>query len=162
MTVFYPPHDLPTNNKINLFLAGSIELGNAIDWQNKVINDLNNYDINILNPRRLDFDSSQEQSINNDYFYKQVTWELNGLDIADIIIYYFDPNGKAPITLYELGLHSKSNKTMLICCPDGFWRKGNIEIISERFNIPLFKDHSDFIKALKNALDYLLLKNNLT
>lgn len=35
-----------------MFLASSIEMGTAQNWQDRVISDLNNTDIVILNPRR--------------------------------------------------------------------------------------------------------------
>ena len=36
---------------------------------------------------------------------------------------------RAPITLLELGLFARSGK-LIVCCPDGYWRKGNIEVVS--------------------------------
>lgn len=49
-----------------VFLAGSIEMGEAEDWQAQVVKELSDY--TILNPRRGDWDSSWEQSINNPHF----------------------------------------------------------------------------------------------
>ena len=69
----------------------------------------------------------------------------------DIIVVYFDPKTKSPITLLEVGLHAASGK-MLLCCPDGFWRKGNIEVVCDRYGIPLFHHFSDLIEALKTKL----------
>jgi hypothetical protein len=60
-------------NKIYVSLAGSIEMGKAEDWQQKVSKELSEFDeINILNPRRDDWDNSWEQSINNQKFKEQV------------------------------------------------------------------------------------------
>ena len=100
---------------------------------------------------RESWDSSWTQSIDNIQFREQVEWELNGLDRADIIVVYFDPSTKSPITLLEVGLHAQSGK-MLLCCPDGFWRKGNIEIVCDRYDIPLLNDFSGLIDAKSVSL----------
>ena len=129
------PNEIPnvkTNTKI--FLGGSIEMGKAIDWQRELIERLKDEMITFLNPRRSDWDSSWTQEITNPQFKEQVEWELNGLDVADIIVMFFDPNTKSPISLLELGLHASSEK-MVVICPEGFWRKGNVDIVCEKHNI---------------------------
>ncbi len=55
-----------------IFLAGSIEMGKAIDWQSEVVNALADTDLTLLNPRRADWDSSWVQSIDNAQFREQV------------------------------------------------------------------------------------------
>jgi hypothetical protein len=134
------------SNSIKIFLAGSIEMGNAVDWQTKVVKELNDFtkDLIFLNPRRDSWDSSWVQSIENEQFYEQVTWELDALDKSDYIFMYFDPNTKSPISLLELGLYASSRK-LIVACPDGFWRKGNVEVVCERFNIPLLNNLDDLI-----------------
>jgi hypothetical protein len=129
------PNEIPnvkTNTKI--FLGGSIEMGKAIDWQRELIERLKDEMITFLNPRRSDWDSSWTQEITNPQFKEQVEWELNGLDMADIIVMVFDPNTKSPISLLELGLHASSKK-MVVICPEGFWRKGNVDIVCEKHKI---------------------------
>lgn len=56
---------------------------------------------------------------------------------------YFDPNTKSPISLLELGLYATSNKLHVIC-PDGFYRKGNIEIVCDKYNIPIYENIEEF------------------
>jgi len=121
-----------------VFLAGSIEMGEAENWQEKVMKIYPMKDnVIFLNPRREDWDSSWVQSINNPQFREQVEWELRGLEICNEIILYFDPATKSPISLLELGLFANSGKIKVIC-PSGFWRKGNVEIVCVRYDIPLF------------------------
>ena len=121
-----------------VFLAGSIEMGKAENWQEKVKRIYPMEDnVIFLNPRRDDWDSSWVQSINNPQFREQVEWELFNLEICNEIILYFDPKTKSPISLLELGLFANSEKLKVIC-PDGFWRKGNVEIVCRRYEIPLF------------------------
>jgi len=132
-----------------VFTAGSIEMGVAENWQVKVEKGLPD-SVTVLNPRRDDWDSSWIQSIDNAQFYEQVSRELNSQDYADIIAMYFDPNTQSPISLLELGLYASSGK-MIVCCPDGFWRKGNVEIVCERYGIPLVNSLEELIQGVINT-----------
>lgn len=151
--VYYAPQPFP--KRLSVFLAGSIEMGNAIDWQTTAIEMLKDANIDILNPRRLDWDSSWEQKINNEKFYEQVKWELDALEEADLIIMYFDPKTKSPISLLELGLYARSGK-LIVICPDSFWRKGNVDIVCDYYNIMQSETLEDAIKYITD--DYVSLK----
>jgi|SRR5271165_648946 len=132
----------------SVFLAGSIEMGKAIDWQTQITNALADLDVTILNPRRDDWDSSWEQKITNPKFKEQVDWELNALDQTDIIAMYFDPKTMSPISLLELGLYARSFK-ILICCPEGFWRKGNVDIVCKKYGIQQTNTIEELIERIK-------------
>jgi hypothetical protein len=134
------------NNRLSIFLAGSIEMGAAEDWQTRVQNELAEFPITIFNPRRDEWDSSWEQRETNPQFNHQVNWEMNMLENASFIFMYFSPETKSPISLLELGLHAEDN--IIVCCPDGFWRKGNVEIVCSRNSIPLFNDLDSAIASL--------------
>ncbi len=141
-------------DKIYVFLAGSIEMGKTEDWQQKVTNELSNFDeIIILNPRRDDWDSSCfEQSINNKKFKEQVDWELDAQEKADYIIMNFVKDTKSPISLLELGLFARSRK-LFVCCPKEFWRKGNVDIVCQKYcGIIPFETLDDLIDAFKEKL----------
>ena len=139
MNVLTPPQRVMVNEEVVIFLAGSIEMGAAKEWQQQAIEmfhsiipeeQRSNYII--LNPRRPDWDSSWKQVYEDPQFYQQVTWELNGLRKASFIIVYFDPATKSPVSLLELGaFHEKA----IVVCPDGFWRKGNVDIFCEEFGV---------------------------
>jgi hypothetical protein len=131
-------------SSLKIFLAGSIEMGSAEKWASKVVKEIKDSsitksDIVLFNPRRDSWDSSWEQRITNDQFRYQVNWEMNMLECSDIIFLYFSHETKSPISLLELGLYADSGK-MIVCCPDGFWRKGNVEIVCARHGIPLYDD----------------------
>jgi len=129
------PGKYDLRGKVGVFLAGSIEMGKAVNWQTKVEDGLEEFDeVVVLNPRRDDWDSSWEQTKDNPQFNEQVTWELQALEDADVIVMYFDPDTKSPITLLELGIHSHAGK-LIVCCSEGFWRKGNVDIVCERYNV---------------------------
>lgn len=140
MNIIKPPESLCTNNPSirSVFLAGSIEMGKAENWQTKILNYPYLEGLNIYNPRRDDWDSTWKQEYENPQFYQQVNWELNALDKADRILFYFAPNTKSPISLLELGLHANTGKC-IVCCPKEFWRRGNVEIVCEKYNIPLYE-----------------------
>ncbi len=138
----------PGTYPTRIFLAGSIEMGKAEDWQTRLVYDLSaRKDIFILNPRRKDWDSSWKQDIGNRQFRRQVEWELAALEGADIIAMYFSPGTQSPISLLELGLFARTSK-LVVCCPDGFWKKGNVDVVCQRFHIPQ-------VATLKELTSYL-------
>jgi hypothetical protein len=144
----------PPYRKLSIFLAGSIEMGLAEDWKSKNEKELDGLDVTIYNPRRDSWDSSWVQSIHNEQFREQVEWELSAMTTADVIPVYFDPTTKSPITLLELGLF---HKKMIVCCPEGFWRKGNVDILCTRENVPVFEDLKSAIGALKTRINQSLI-----
>lgn len=135
-------------NTVSVFLAGSIEMGAAEDWQAAIPNKFSDEPITFFNPRRDEWDSSWKQEQSNPQFNHQVNWEMNKLTDADIIFMYLSPETKSPISLLELGAYGETGK-MIVCCPNGFWRKGNVEIFCTRHNIPLFNTMEDAIGALR-------------
>jgi len=138
---------------IKIFLAGSIEMGTAEDWQVIVSDTFSDRDrLVFFNPRRDDWDSSWEQKESNPEFNYQVNWELDRLTDSDIIFMYFSPETKSPISLLELGLYAGSNKRMVVCCPDGFWRKGNVDIVCSRFNIQVYDSLEKGIGRLRTMI----------
>ncbi|WP_020568713.1 nucleoside 2-deoxyribosyltransferase domain-containing protein [Neolewinella persica] len=142
-----PPHSLSAHHRrpYAVFLAGSIEMGVAEDWQAKVTDYFVALaDFTVLNPRRADWDSNWEQTFTSPNFYQQVNWELNGLDRATHIILNLLPGTKSPISLLELGLYAASGK-LIICCPTGFWRKGNVDIVAERYGIPVYEKMEELL-----------------
>ena len=135
----------------SIFLAGSIEMGLAEDWQSKTVEIFKDYNLTFLNPRRDNWDSTLTQEMMNKEFSYQVNWEMDNLNECDIIFMNILPDTKSPITLLELGLQADSKK-IIVCCPDGFWRKGNVEIVCSRFNIPLYNNFEEAIEKLKLIL----------
>ena len=151
--VIKPPTPL-TNIDVNrtIFLAGSIEMGTAEDWQTQVAQSLTNTNLTLLNPRRDRWDPTWKQSITNPQFRTQVEWELDAQTQATMIVMYFAPSTQSPITLLELGLFANSGK-LTVCCPDGFWRQGNVEIVCQRYQIPMVATLDDLTQAIHNRFD---------
>lgn len=156
MNIIKPPNQLPHVKMLNksLFLAGSIDMGVAVDWQKTVQNELQDLEGTIFNPRRDTWDPTWEQSLKNPKFVEQVNWEMDALNMAETIMVYFDPNTKSPITFFELGYNIKSGRVIL-CCPDGFWRKGNIEVYAQRQRMKVhntLNEMIDFYRGLYKIL----------
>ena len=147
-----PPHAYTLTHPA-IFLAGSIEMGKAIHWQKDVKEALEDLDVLILNPRRDKWDAKWVQRISNREFRRQVEWELDALEAADIIFFYFASNTMSPISLLELGLFKE--KKVIVCCPDEYWRKGNIEVVCKRYGIPLFGDLERAVRRVRKEVKYI-------
>jgi len=124
----------PSAKNFTVFLAGSIDNGMAEDWQSQLIAMFQEEDIVFLNPRRDDWNPDLKPTIDTPEFKAQVLWEIEGLEKADVIAMYFSPSSQAPITLLELGLFASSGR-IILCCPEGYWRKGNVDVVAEKFQI---------------------------
>lgn len=155
--MIYPPNnDFLNSTQPMIFLGGSIEMGKAKDWQQELGDFLAQTFPNLVvaNPRRKDWDSSWEQSITNPLFCEQVNWELNHLERSNYIVFYFDKDTYSPVTLMELGkmLEHTDSKTIFVCCPTGFWRKGNVDIMCQRKNVAVFDTMEELQHALKISI----------
>jgi hypothetical protein len=151
------PNPYERNNKFTIFLGGAIDMGKAEDWQSIVEQALQEYNILILNPRRNDWDSSWTQHEDDPQFKQQVEWELQAQDDADLRLYVFASNeehaklAKAPITFMEYGLYAK--EFCIICCPDGFYRKGNVMITAKKYHTTVLNSLTELITQLREILN---------
>lgn len=143
--IYTPPQNIAERDRTKqyVFLAGSIEMGKAIDWQTDMGTYFKQKGYGVFNPRRKDWDSSWKQEYENPQFYQQVNWELDALERCNAILLYLVPETMSPISLLELGLHA-AHKKLYVVCPEGFWRKGNVDIVCNRYDIPLFDNLDDF------------------
>lgn len=135
-----------------VFLAGTIDMGSAVDWQKQVEDYLDTYRVVTFNPRRPDWDKSWKSEKSDPHFNEQVNWELNALKKSDYIIMNILPGSQSPVSLLELGLYARSKKVMVVC-PSGYYRKGNVDIVCEKYNISQYASLNillqEFIKKLK-------------
>lgn len=133
--------------KFKVFLAGSIDNGEAVQWQEEISKLLRNEGITILNPRRDQWDSEA----NEELLDEQINWELDAMDAADCIVFYFAPGSKSPVTMLELGKYSSSGKA-IVCCPEGFWRKRNVDIVCGRCGVETVNALEDLAEAVKEKV----------
>ena len=147
--VIYAPHPFDDCEQLTVFLAGSIEMGAAQEWQKEFIKRFSDLtEITFLNPRRPDWDSSWGPY--NPELYKQIHWEQKGIKEADLVVYFFDPETKSPVTLMELGqrLGGSSPRSIVVGCPDGYWRKSNVVITCAMYDVDVFDSLNETVAAL--------------
>ncbi|OMP84001.1 hypothetical protein BK809_0001385 [Diplodia seriata] len=149
--IYLAPNYPPKIEGRSIFLAGSIEMGKAEDWQTVVTDRIAHLPVTILNPRRPDWNNDWKQSKDDARFREQVEWELDMQERCDVVAMHFHPDTKAPISLLELGLFASSGK-MVVCCPDGFYRKGNVELVCERAGVPLFNTLDEWVEEVLKKL----------
>ena len=153
-TIIKPPDVFPTeDSRLKIFLGGSIDMGKAENWQARIEKQLSSYDVIVFNPRRGVWKKEWKLVSTDKNFRQQVEWELAALESSDVIVMYFAPGSKSPISLMEFGLYAKTGK-LIVLCPDGFWRKGNVDIVSEKYNISTVDTFNELIIELKKLVVY--------
>lgn len=146
------PQALPADHsRPRVFLGGSIDMGSAPDWQAAMIQALGDQDVVVLNPRRPDWNPAWKPVASEPEFRRQVEWELAALQSADVIVLYFAPGSQSPISLLEMGLHARSGK-LIVLCPDGFWRKGNVDITAQAYGVPQVADLPALTAAVREKI----------
>ncbi|SDW15842.1 Nucleoside 2-deoxyribosyltransferase like [Lysobacter enzymogenes] len=145
------PAPVPADDRLKVFLAGSIDMGGTQDWQAQLARELADEGVVLLNPRREDWNPAWKPVAEEPEFRRQVEWELTALQRADVIAMYLAPGSQAPVSLLELGLHAGSGK-VLLACPDGFWRKGNVDIVAQRYGIPRYDSLPALAQAVRERL----------
>ena len=147
--VLTAPKPLPTTfDQTTVFLAGSIDNGAAEPWQSQLIAAFKNDSVTLLNPRREPWPALVDQHVGNVVFREQVEWELQALERADLVAMYLPADSKAPISLLELGLWARSGK-LIVGCAEGFWRRGNVEMVCARYHVPLVPNLDQLIQAVR-------------
>ena len=147
--VIYAPHSFTPQGK-SVFLAGTIDQGSST-WQESVVRSLSHLPVTILNPHRPDWDSTWMQDISCEPLREQITWELDMFEATDIIAMHVGRDSKAPISLLELGLFAKSGK-MIVACPEGFYRRGNVQVVCKRFGVELVNSLEELIQGIEKRL----------
>lgn len=134
---------------LNLFLAGTIDNGDSLEWGKELIGELNSCDtvhpIMIYNPRRDKWNANASK----DEMDKQIKWELHHLERADLIVMNILPNSKSPISLMELGLFARDKK-MIVFCQESFYRYDNVRVVCQMYGIPLFNTND--ISVIKDEV----------
>lgn len=121
MNYIEAPDQYDEQGERSLFLAGSIT--GAEDWHTELIKMLEDQDITILNPRRKHFPIEDPTAAE-----AQIRWEHEHLGKATAISFWFAKGTLSPITLYELGSWSRSEKPMFIGVDPLYLRKADVEI----------------------------------
>ena len=153
--------DMP--EAFRIFFVGSIDNGNAEEWQDKLFKDLvecptglvpinKERDIICFNPRREDW-----KQLDQDNLEKQIKWELNFIDHADLVVVYFADTSYAPITFLELGTLLANRKNVIIYCSEEFYRYDNVRVTAEHYDRTICTTYEDFLYEVNQRVINTLL-----
>lgn len=144
----------PRATRATVFLAGTIDMGESEDWQTLVSERIASKTEFIYNPRRPEWDATWKQTIDSLEFNNQASWELLMIERADFVLINLLPGSKSPVTMAEFGLCcALKPSATIVCCPDGFWRKGNIDIMGERYGVPVYETLDEAVADLSMRLE---------
>jgi len=149
MPVIKPGTDTERDESLpSVFLAGSIEIGVAEEWQKRVGAQIGHL-YNVYDPRRDDWDSSWTED--SPELEAQILWEQHYLRRVEYILFYFDPNTKSPVTLLELGQALERDVFLAVVCPQGYFRRKNLEITCQEYGVELREDLGEVIEEIIQA-----------
>ena len=159
---------------ISVFLAGSIEMGQARDWQNEMIGDeaecsLSSLDIAIYSPRRLKFAKLKGEDGFPEAFKEQLDWEHKHLEGSSIISMFFWggwPHEKeikrlAPVTMLELGEFCHSGR-IIVGCEQTYPKRDNVEYVCKKHGITIVDTLEELaVEVRKKVLELQAIPNVL-
>ncbi|KAI1196958.1 hypothetical protein F5X97DRAFT_195604 [Nemania serpens] len=145
--IIHAPSREPPRWAKTVFLAGTTSPTDDGDWREHLSSLLADQPLTIYDPARPDWDSTWREDMSFAPFGEQVAWELDMQEAADIVVVYFHPATKAPVSLLELGLCARTGKAIVVC-PEGYWKRGNVQVVCARFGIEMLGD----VGAVKDAI----------
>ncbi|TGO65756.1 hypothetical protein BCON_0001g00720 [Botryotinia convoluta] len=99
--------------------------------------------VTIIDPYNPAWDSTWREDPSDERFVTQVNFELEGLELADIVVVGLigadvraGKIGAGGAALVELGtvLKGKGRK-VVVCVEKGFWKEGYVKVLCERFGV---------------------------
>ncbi|EOO03910.1 hypothetical protein UCRPA7_563 [Phaeoacremonium minimum UCRPA7] len=161
--VILAPSRAPQQHRTSVFLAGSTSpVPGEPDWRDTLTSALVALPVTVYNPLRPDWDGSWREDVSFAPFREQVQWELEKQDAADVVVVYFHPASKAPISLMELGLSTRRAGRSVVCCPEGYWKRGNVQLVCQRYGVECVDREEGLAKAVIDKLNSLGVKASLT
>jgi len=155
MRVINALQSIDGDRAFSVFLAGSVQSKDTeVTWRKRIIKMLSEEDVVLIDPvwtnngSNLDYNNKEDAKKMN----VQIDWELNALEQADLIVMHLDKEAKSPISLLELGLYAQSGK-LVMCCADGFWRKENVDVVCNRYNVPRVKSIEELVTTIQKKLE---------
>ncbi|CAP86471.1 hypothetical protein EN45_051570 [Penicillium chrysogenum] len=149
--IYAPSNEAPRGVK-SIFLAGTTSKVDNYDWRERLSTALSDMSVTVYNPYRPDWDSSWREEIDFVPYREQVEWELEKQEKADIVVIYFHPATQAPISLLEFGLCARVPGKAIIVCPEGYWKRGNVQIACKKYGIEMVNDDDGLREAVVKRL----------
>lgn len=142
--IFIPPTPITYSDKPSIFLGGSIEDGNAPNWQPEAAQILDKMGYDVYNPRREKWGTLEQKELEF-----QINWELTGIETADIVLINLVSGTKSPISLLELGLCAGNPyMTPYVVCQPDFYRYTNVKVVCDRFGLKLLSSLEEFYASI--------------
>jgi len=137
---------LPINkrNQRSIFLAGSMDHKQEGSWRDEISAEFGMYSI-------FDPTNNNHDHLNTKEMKRHINWELNALQLSDIILLNFLPDALSPISLVELGMYVRSNK-LIVICPQEFYKSNYVHTLCEKYNTPIFNNITEAKTLLKNSI----------
>ena len=152
--IIYAPSDEAPRGVKSVFLAGTTSKADTTDWREILSTSLFDMPIMIYNPYRTDWDSSWSEDINFAPYREQVEWELDKQSKADIVVLYFHPATQAPVSLLELGVCMRVPGKAIVVCPEGYWKRGNVQIVCKKFGVEMLDNVDKLREAVVKRLPF--------
>ena len=150
----HAPSEEPINGIKSVFLAGTTTTVDNIDWRERLSASLFDHPITIFNPNRPDWDSTWREDITFEPYREQVLWELDKQVKADLVVVYFHPATVAPISLLEFGLSAHVPGKVIAIAPDGYSKRGNVQIVCQKFGIEFLDNIDKLHEIIINKLSF--------
>ena len=147
--IIHKPPVRPQVTRPSVILYGAIQAEPA--WQTSLASSLSDLPVDILDPRRDDWDSTWVEDIEFPKFKEQVEWEMDHAKVADVIVFNFPADAVTPIALLELGMYAGSGK-VVVCCSKGFYKRGNVQIVCLRYGIEMFETLDELNEKVRARL----------
>lgn len=140
----------------SIFLAGSIEMGAAELWQPRVAQVLLAMGLNVFDPRRDDWDPTwAHDTTPGTPFETQVSWELNHIALADIVLFRITAGTASIVSMLELGMILESRKPIVIWADPDYMRFGNVVITARRYCKDVFTREYEAMAEVRRTLPIL-------
>ncbi|KAI1089829.1 hypothetical protein F5B19DRAFT_355245 [Rostrohypoxylon terebratum] len=150
--IILAPSEEPYRGIMSVFLAGITTRTDERDWREVLSESLLDLPLTVINPYRSNWNSTWQENIECDDFRKQVEWELEKQDSADIIVFYFHPATEAPISLLELGLCMRTPQKAIVVCPEGYKKRGNVQIVCRKYGLETVESLDALRPAIVNRM----------
>lgn len=64
---------------------------------------------------------------------------------------FLSANTNSPISLLELGLHTKTGK-LIVYCEEGFSRKGNVDVLCKSYGVRQVSSWNELVQSIWNVI----------
>jgi hypothetical protein len=154
MIYFEAPDTLGVRTDLpSVFLAGGIT--GCPPWQNTMVELLRDREADrgelvVINPRR-------STEFTEDMADAQIKWEWFHLRMAERLLFWFPSATLCPITLYELGAWSMTDRPMVVGCEPGYAR--TLDVVTQT---GLVRPDVTVVDTLEDLADEVYLLGKVT